>query len=86
MRRATRGEVCVDAGKTVRISAAVPSTADFDRLLPATKAHKAGIGDWRKLGQPHTVDKLRQEPARRGNSKPRLADTAGTGQRDEPVC
>jgi len=48
--------------------------------------HEARIGDRRKLGQPHTVGKLRQEPARRGNSKPRLVDTAGVGQRDEPVC
>src|SRR5262249_12456450 len=32
--RATRGEACRDAGKTVRISVAVPSTAGFDRLLP----------------------------------------------------
>jgi len=30
----TRGEACRDAGKTVRISVAVPSTAGFDRLLP----------------------------------------------------
>jgi hypothetical protein len=48
--------------------------------------HEAGIGNWRKLGQPHTVGKLRQQPARRGESKPRLADTAGAGQGDEPVC
>ena len=48
--------------------------------------HKAGIGDWRKLGQPHTVGKLRQEPARRGEREPRLADAAGAGQANEPVC
>lgn len=36
--RATGGEACLDTGKTVRISVAVPSTAGFDRLLPATKA------------------------------------------------
>ena len=47
--------------------------------------HEAGIGDWRKLGQPHTVGKLRQEPARRGESEPRLADAAGAGQGDEPM-
>ena len=33
MRQATKGEVCRDAGKTVRISVAVPSTAGFDHLL-----------------------------------------------------
>ena len=48
--------------------------------------HEAGIGDWRKLGQPHAVGKLRQEPARRGESQPRLADAAGAGQGNEPVC
>jgi hypothetical protein len=47
--------------------------------------HEAGIGKWRKLGQPHTVGKLRQEPARRGDSEPRLADAAGAGQRHEPM-
>ena len=48
--------------------------------------HEAGIGDRRKLGQPHTVGKLRQEPARRGESEPRFADAAGAGQGNEPVC
>ena len=47
--------------------------------------HQAGIGDRRQLGQPDTVGKLRQQPARRGESEPRLADAAGAGQRDEPV-
>jgi hypothetical protein len=46
---------------------------------------KVGIGEWRKLGQPHTIGKLRQEPARRGNSEPRLADAAGAGQGNEPM-
>jgi quercetin dioxygenase-like cupin family protein len=36
--RATRREACRDAGKTVSISVAVPLTAGFDRLFPATKA------------------------------------------------
>ena len=47
--------------------------------------HEAGIGDWRKLGQPHTVGKLRQELARRGETEPRLADAASAGQGDEPT-
>jgi hypothetical protein len=25
--------------------------------------HEAGIGDWRELGQPHTIGKVRQQPA-----------------------
>jgi glycosyltransferase involved in cell wall biosynthesis len=33
MRRATRGEVCLDAGKAVRVSVLVASTAGFDRPL-----------------------------------------------------
>jgi len=38
--RGPRGErYCLDAGKTARISVAVPSTAGFDRLLPTTKAN-----------------------------------------------
>jgi hypothetical protein len=47
--------------------------------------HEAGIGDWRKLGQPHTVGKLRQKPVRHGESEPRLADAAGASQGDEPM-
>jgi hypothetical protein len=35
--RAARGEACRDAGKTVRIGVAVPSTAGFDRLLLAAR-------------------------------------------------
>jgi len=37
MRRATRGEVCLDAGKTMRISVSGPLTAGFERRLLATK-------------------------------------------------
>jgi len=33
--RSTRGEACLDAGKAVRLSVSVLSTAGFDRLLPA---------------------------------------------------
>ena len=47
--------------------------------------HEAGIGNWRELGQPHTVGKLRQKPVRHGESEPRLADAAGAGQGDEPM-
>ena len=47
--------------------------------------HEAGIGERRKLGQPHTVGKLRQQLARGRESEPRLADAAGAGQGDEPV-
>ena len=47
--------------------------------------HEAGIGDRRELGQPHTVGKLRQEPARRSESEPRLADAASAGQGDQPM-
>jgi hypothetical protein len=37
--RGPQGErACRDAGQTVRISVAVPSTAGFDRLVPAPKA------------------------------------------------
>jgi hypothetical protein len=38
MRAVTRGEVCLDAGKVVRVSVSVPSNVGFDRLLPATEA------------------------------------------------
>jgi hypothetical protein len=48
--------------------------------------HEAWISDWQKLDQPHAVRKLRQEPVRCGKSEPRLADAAGVGQGDEPVC
>jgi hypothetical protein len=37
MRRVTRGEVCLDAGKTMRISVSGPLTAGFERFLLATK-------------------------------------------------
>jgi hypothetical protein len=38
MRQATKGEACLDAGKAVRVSVSVLSTADLDRLLLAIKA------------------------------------------------
>jgi hypothetical protein len=47
--------------------------------------NQARIGNGRKFGQPHTIGKSRQEPARRGESEPRLADAAGAGQGDEPM-
>jgi hypothetical protein len=31
----TRGDVCLGASKAARFSASVPSTARFERLLPA---------------------------------------------------
>jgi hypothetical protein len=34
MRQAATAEVCVGAGKTARFSVPLPSTANFDRLLP----------------------------------------------------
>jgi hypothetical protein len=35
-----------------------------------------------KLGQPHTIGKLRQQPTSRGESEPRLADATGASQGD----
>jgi hypothetical protein len=38
MRQATRGEICLDAGKAKRGSVSAPSAAGFDRLLLALRA------------------------------------------------
>jgi hypothetical protein len=37
MRRSTRREVCLDAGKSVRLSVPAVPTASFDRLLLGTR-------------------------------------------------
>ena len=47
--------------------------------------NQAGAGEGREFGQPCAVGKLRQQPARDGECKPRLADAAGTGQGNEAM-
>jgi len=37
MRQAATGEVCVGPGRTAPFTISVPSTASFDRLLPAER-------------------------------------------------
>jgi hypothetical protein len=47
--------------------------------------NQAGIGERRKLGQPHAAGKVRQYLARGCERKLRFADAAGPGQRDQSM-
>ena len=46
---------------------------------------QTGIGEGRELGEPHAVSKMRPQFACKRESQRCFPDTAGAGQRDEPM-
>jgi hypothetical protein len=54
MGRATRGEVCLDAGKTMRISVSGPLTAGFERRWLATKQFAVAQANQKGRSWPRT--------------------------------
>ncbi len=59
------------------------------KFQPDSGSHRGrdqpGIGEGRELGQPHAIGKVRPQLARKCEGQCCLTDTAGAGQRNEPM-
>ena len=59
------------------------------KLKPDRGSHRgrnqAGIGQRRKLGEPHAVREFQQKPTGRRQRQPRLANAAGAGEGNEAM-